>query len=64
LKSAYLDILKGVVRTSDPVSIGMSGLQLEAGSMGVLDHGHVLVFDKQVKMQLDPSRFRGGAASN
>jgi lipopolysaccharide export system protein LptC len=64
LQSAFLDILKGIVRTSKPVSIGMAGLKLEAGSMGVLENGHVLVFDKRVKMQLDPSRFRGDAASN
>lgn len=59
LKSAYLDMLKGLLRTKEPVSITMAGVHLEANSMHVLENGHVLVFDKQVKMRLDPSRLRG-----
>ena len=59
LQSAYLDMLKGLLRTKDPVSITMAGVHLEANSMHVLENGHVLVFDRQVKMRLDPSRFRG-----
>lgn len=60
LKSAYLDMLKGLMRTREPVSITMAGVHLEANSMHVLENGHVLVFDTQVKLRLDPSRFRGG----
>jgi len=59
LKSAYLDMLKGLLRTREPVSISMAGVHLEADSMHVLENGHVLVFEKQVKMRLDPSRFHG-----
>jgi lipopolysaccharide export system protein LptC len=59
LKSAYLDMLKGLLRTKEPVSITMAGVHLEANSMHVLENGHVLVFDKNVKMRLDPSRFGG-----
>jgi lipopolysaccharide export system protein LptC len=64
LKSADLDILKGILRTSDPLSITMKGVRIEANSMRVLDSGHVLLFDKHVKLQLDPGRFHGGAPSN
>jgi lipopolysaccharide export system protein LptC len=64
LKSANLDILKGILRTTAPLSISMKGVRIEASSMRVLDNGHVLLFDKHVKLRLDPGRFHGGAPSN
>jgi lipopolysaccharide export system protein LptC len=63
LRSAYLDILKGWLRTKDPVSISMEGVHLEANSMRVLENGHVLIFENSVKMQLEPARFRGDEES-
>ena len=48
-----------MLRTRDPVDISMTGAQIEADAMSVLENGKVLVFEKRVKMNLDSGRFQG-----
>jgi lipopolysaccharide export system protein LptC len=58
LKSAYVDIDKGDLKTDDPVDIKMAGAQIMADAMSVLENGKVLVFEKRVRMQLKPDRIK------
>jgi len=61
LKSAHIDILKGRIKTKNPVSIDMNGMQLDADSMRVLENGQVMIFERRVKMFIQPGRFKEGA---
>ena len=51
------------LETGDPVEISLDGSSITADSMRVTDNGKVLVFDRNVRMTLDPeqSRERGAA---
>jgi lipopolysaccharide export system protein LptC len=59
LQSAFLEIEKGNMRTTDPVAIRMTGAQLMADAMSVRENGKVLIFEKRVKMELTPDRLKG-----
>lgn len=58
LQSAFLDIAKGVMRTSEPVNITTNGSTITSDSMSVLDNGKVLVFEKRVRVHLDPAQMK------
>lgn len=55
LKSAFLDIGKGNMKTGDPVDITRDGTRIESDSMSVLEHGKILVFEKRVRVNIDPA---------
>jgi lipopolysaccharide export system protein LptC len=57
-KSAYVDIDKGDLKTKDPVDIKTAGVQIAADGMSVLENGKVLVFEKRVRMELNPERLK------
>lgn len=55
LKSAFIDMTKGDMTTSNPVDIKLkSGTQIAAGSMTVLENGKVIVFENRVHMAIEP----------
>lgn len=60
LKSAFIDISKGDLKTGDAVDIAMKGTNITADSMTILENGKVLVFEKRVRMQLDPGKIKAG----
>lgn len=55
LKSAFLDIGKGNMKTSEPVEIAGRGTRITSDTMSVEDHGKVLVFDRNVRVNIDPA---------
>lgn len=63
LSGARIDVGSGSLETGDPVEISLDGSSITADSMRVTDNGKVLVFDRNVRMTLDPeqSRERGAA---
>lgn len=64
LKSAFVDIATGSVRTDEPVDIQMNGTSVKADSLHVQENGKILVFDKRVRMVLDPSRAKSQAKAD
>lgn len=56
LKSAFVDIATGSVRTDLPVEINMNGTSVTAESMQVRQHGKIMVFDKRVRMVIDDTK--------
>jgi lipopolysaccharide export system protein LptC len=64
LKSAFIDIGKGGLKTTDAVDIALSGTKIVADSMTILENGKVLVFDKRVRVQITPDRINAGQQAN
>ncbi len=60
LKSAFIDIGKGDLKTNDAVDIALKGTNITADSMTILENGKVLVFEKRVRMQLSPDKVKAG----
>jgi len=58
LKSAFLDIAKGNMKTEDPVDIVRKGARITSDTMSVEDHGKVLIFEKRVRVNIDPATLR------
>lgn len=58
LKSAFIDMGKGDLRTSDAVNIKLEGSKVAADSMTILENGKVLVFEKRVRMEIDSGRLK------
>ena len=64
LKSADIDINSRYLSTAEPVDITTAQARITADSMTVMDGGKVLVFDRKVKMTIDPSALDGAATSS
>lgn len=58
LKSARLDIEKGDMTTNDPVDIQLQGAKITSDSMTILENGKVMIFEKRVRMNIDPQRLK------
>ncbi|MBN9236416.1 MULTISPECIES: LPS export ABC transporter periplasmic protein LptC [Phyllobacteriaceae] len=54
LKSAFLDMAKGNMKTNDPVDIVTRGSHIMSDTMSVESGGKVLVFEKRVRVNLEP----------
>lgn len=54
LKSARIDLGKNGLSTSEPVDITTKGSRITADSMQVSDGGKRLVFEKRVRLTMDP----------
>lgn len=54
--SAFLDIDKGTMETIEPVDIQSSGSNILADSMSLLDNGKLIVFDRRVRMTINPKQ--------
>lgn len=63
LRSAMVDIGLGVMSTSEPVEITMSGSRLSADSMRVAERGGVLIFENRVRMEVDMQRLEQAQTS-
>lgn len=71
LKSAYLDMGSGAMKTNEPVEITLDGSKITSDSMAMLENGKVVVFEKRVRVDIDPARMKaaqngsgGGSAAN
>jgi lipopolysaccharide export system protein LptC len=64
LKSASLDIGGGGMTTDDPVDIRMDGATITSDTMAIRDNGKVLVFEKRVRMDIDPQRLKAAQQAN
>lgn len=52
-KSAFLDIEKGTMKTTQPVDITRPGSRITADGMTVKDNGKVVIFEKRVRLNID-----------
>jgi lipopolysaccharide export system protein LptC len=55
-KSAFLDIAKGTMKTTQPVAITRPGSRITADGMTVKENGKVLIFEKRVRLSIDPAK--------
>lgn len=62
--TAFYDIGRGELKTSDPVDIRLNGTQIAADSMKALDNGKVLIFENRVRMEIEPGRMKAGQATS
>lgn len=60
LKSAFLDIDKGNMKTEQPVDISRPGSRITSDTMAVEENGKVMIFEKRVRMNIDPAAARAG----
>ncbi|TIT11078.1 MAG: LPS export ABC transporter periplasmic protein LptC, partial [Mesorhizobium sp.] len=58
LKSVFLDMGKGTMKTDDPVDVSRGGSRITADSMAVQDNGKVLVFESKVRVNIDPASLK------
>ncbi|WP_048645485.1 LPS export ABC transporter periplasmic protein LptC [Nitratireductor soli] len=58
LESAQIDIGGSSLETSKPVEIELDGTRIAADSFAASDGGKVFVFDKRVRVTIDPSQVR------
>lgn len=56
LRSAKVDIDANDLTTTKPVDITLDGMQIAADSFATQEGGKVFVFDKRVRVTLDPAR--------
>jgi lipopolysaccharide export system protein LptC len=64
LQSATLDIGGGGMKTEDPVDIRMDGATITSDTMTIRENGKVLVFEKRVRMDIDPQRLKATQQAN
>jgi lipopolysaccharide export system protein LptC len=58
LKSAFLDMGKGTMTSSQPVDITREGSRITADTMSVSENGKVLIFEKRVRLNIDPAAMK------
>lgn len=63
LNSANMDMNAGTMSTGDPVEILLNGSKINALSMNMTDNGRVIVFENRVRVDIEPSKKSGEAAS-
>jgi lipopolysaccharide export system protein LptC len=56
LKTAKIDIANNHLSTSDPVDITTKNSRITADSLVVSEGGKRLIFDKRVRLTIDPSK--------
>lgn len=61
LNSATVDIDKGNLETAEPVDLERPGTRIRSDSMTILQNGKVLVFEKRVRMHIDPGQVKAAA---
>lgn len=64
INSAFIDMGNSTMKTADPVDITMNGTRITADSMSVLEKGKLFVFDKRVRLVIDPARLREMRSAN
>ena len=58
LKSAFVDIHDGSLKTDQPVDIRMNGTHITAESLRIEEQGKLLVFENKVRLNIDPASAR------
>ncbi|KQZ15955.1 LPS export ABC transporter periplasmic protein LptC [Mesorhizobium sp. BE184] len=58
LKSAFLDMGKGNMKTNDPVDITRDGSRISSDTMSVENNGKILIFEKRVRVNIDPAKLK------
>lgn len=58
LESAFVNVAEGSITSNAPVAIELNGAKVQADQMQVKERGKILVFDKGVKLVLEPSRLQ------
>ena len=64
LQSATIDIGAGGMTTDDPVDIRMDGATITSDTMAIRENGKVLLFEKRVRMDIDPQRLKATQQAN
>ncbi len=71
LKSAYLDLGSGAMKTDQPVKISLNDSTVRSDSMSMHENGQIFVFENKVHVDIDPKRTKtapdssgGGGAGN
>jgi lipopolysaccharide export system protein LptC len=62
LQSASMDMDSGTMTTTDPVEIVMNGSKITADTLNIVDNGKVLVFEKRVRVEIEPTEKQAGAS--
>jgi lipopolysaccharide export system protein LptC len=63
LKSAFLDINNGSLKSTTPVDIQSHGSRVTADTMAVTDNGRRVVFETRVRVYIDPVRLKAAQAA-
>lgn len=63
LKSAFLDINNGSLKSSSPVDIQSHGSRITADSMAVLDSGKRVIFETRVRVHIDLAQMKAAQAA-
>ena len=63
LKSAFLDITNGSLKSTTPVDIQSHGSKITADSMSVLENGKLVVFERRVRVRIDPVQMKAAQAA-
>lgn len=60
LKSAFLDMGNGTMKTGEPIEISLDGSKITSDSMSMRENGKVVVFENRVRVDIDPTRLKAG----
>jgi lipopolysaccharide export system protein LptC len=63
LKSAFLDINNGSLKSATPVDIQSHGSRITADSMAVLENGRRVIFETRVRLYIDPVQMKAAQAA-
>lgn len=63
LKSAFLDIANGSLKSVTPVDIQSHGSRVTADSMSVLENGMRVIFETRVRVYIDPVQLKAAQAA-
>lgn len=63
LKSAFLDINNGSLKSATPVDIQSHGSRITADSMSVLENGRLVIFETRVRVNIDPVQMKAAQAA-
>ena len=63
LKSAFLDIANGSLKSITPVDIQSHGSRITADSMAVLENGRRVIFETRVRVYIDPVQMKAAQAA-
>ncbi|WP_192183394.1 LPS export ABC transporter periplasmic protein LptC [Mesorhizobium amorphae] len=64
LKSIFLDMGKGTMKTNDPVDVSRGGSRITADTMSIQDNGKVLVFENRVRVNIDAASLKAAEAKS
>jgi lipopolysaccharide export system protein LptC len=63
LKSAFLDINNGSLKSATPVDIQSHGSRITADSMSVMENGKRVIFETRVRVHIDPVQMKAAESA-